>query len=72
LALVPGICAGVAVAYLINVSMMPVIGHPVEFTFHPALLGGFLAAGMTVVAFAAWFPADRAARLDLLEALRTL
>ena len=72
LALVPGILAGVSVAYIINVAMMPVIGHPVAFTFHPALLLGGFAAGLAVVACAAWFPADRAARLDLLEALRTL
>ena len=38
LALMPGIVAGVAVAYLINVAMMPVLGHPVQFTFHPVLL----------------------------------
>jgi putative ABC transport system permease protein len=72
LALVPGIIAGVSIAYIINVAMMPVIGHPVAFTFHPALLFGGFAAGLAVVAVAAWFPADRAARLDLLEALRTL
>ena len=40
LALVPGIIAGVSVAYMINVAMMPVIGHPVQFAFHPALLLG--------------------------------
>ncbi len=72
LALIPGILAGVAVAYVINVAMMPVIGHPVHFSFQPLLLVGGLAAGLAVVALAAWFPADRAARLDLLEALRTL
>ncbi len=72
LSLVPGIVAGVTIAYLINVAMMPVIGHAVEFAVHPELLLGGLLAGMAVVAFAAWFPADRAARLDLLEALRTL
>ncbi|HEY2762020.1 MAG TPA: ABC transporter permease, partial [Pirellulales bacterium] len=72
LAVVPGIIAGVSVAYIINLAMMPIIGHPVQFTFHPALLLGGFAAGLTVVAFAAWFPSDRAARLDLLEALRTL
>jgi len=72
LALVPGIIAGVTVAYLINVAMMPVIGHPVQFVLHPALLLGGFAAGAAVVAFAAWFPSNRAAKLDLLEALRTL
>ena len=72
LALVPGILAGVAVAYLINVAMMPVIGHPVHFGFHPVLLIGGLLAGLTVVSVAAWFPANRAAKLGLLEAVRTL
>jgi putative ABC transport system permease protein len=72
LALVPGIVAGVSVAYLINLATMSVIGHPVVFKFHPLLLGGGLLAGFAVVAFAAMFPANRAAKLDLLDALRTL
>ena len=72
LALVPGIIAGVSVAYVINVAMMPVLGRPVQFVFHPLLLMGGLVAGFAVVALAAWFPSDRAARLDLLEAVRTL
>lgn len=72
LALVPGIIAGVAVAYLINMAMLPVIGHAVEFRLHPWLLSGGLVAGIFVVACAAWFPANRAAKLDLLDALRTL
>ncbi len=72
LALIPGIAAGVAVAYLINVAMMPTLGHPVHFGLHPSLMFGGFAAGLAVVAFAAWFPSNRAAKLDLLEALRTL
>ena len=72
LALVPGIIAGVTVAYLINVLMMPELGHPVQFNIQPTLLVGGLVVGMAVVAIAAWFPANRASRLDLLEALRTL
>src|SRR4051812_10465768 len=59
LALVPGILAGVSVAYIINVAMMPVIGHPVAFTFHPMLLLGGFAAGLAGVAFAAGVPAGR-------------
>jgi putative ABC transport system permease protein len=72
LALIPGIAAGVAVAYLINFAMMPTLGHSVHFGLHPTLIFGGFAAGLTVVAVAAWFPANRAAKLDLLEALRTL
>ncbi|HEX4413932.1 MAG TPA: FtsX-like permease family protein [Lacipirellulaceae bacterium] len=72
LAIVPGIIAGVSIAFIINVAMMPTIGHPVKFTFHPALLLGGFAAGLVIVALAAWFPSDRAARLNLLEAVRSL
>ncbi len=71
LALVPGIIAGVTVAYLINLSMLPVTGHVVKFTVHPLLLGGGLVIGLIVVSMAAWFPANRASRLDLPTALRT-
>jgi putative ABC transport system permease protein len=70
LALVPGVIAGVGVAYLINLATMPVIGHPVEFTLRPLLLAGGVAAGLTVMALAAWPPAERAARLELTAALK--
>jgi putative ABC transport system permease protein len=69
LALVPGIAAGFGIAYLINLATLPVIGHPVQLGFHPWLLFGAFAIGMLLVAAAAWFPAERAARLKLTEAL---
>jgi putative ABC transport system permease protein len=72
LALVPGVVAGLAVAYLINTAMLPVTGHAVDFTLHPWLLVGGFTLGMLVVCFAAWFPARRASKLDLPTALRTL
>jgi putative ABC transport system permease protein len=72
LALLPGIVAGVAIAYLINLAMLPVTGHAVEFTFHPWLLFGGFFVGLLVVTLASWFPANRASRLDLPTALRTL
>jgi len=70
LALVPGIIAGVSVGYLIHLATLPVIGHPVEFAIHPWLLAGGFVAGMIVVMLAAWGPAERAARIHLVEALR--
>ncbi len=70
LALIPGIAAGVGIAYLINLATLPVIGHPVELEFHPWLMAGSLAIGLVVVTAAAWLPAERAARLALTEALR--
>ena len=70
LALVPGMIAGLAIAYLINLSTMPVIGHPVEFNFRPTLLAGGLVAGLLVLAIAAWPPAERAARIELPASLK--
>lgn len=70
LALLPGIAAGVGVAYLINLATYPITGHPVAFVFHPVLLGGSFVLGLAVVAIAAWLPAERAARLSLPQALR--
>jgi putative ABC transport system permease protein len=70
LALVPGIIAGVGVAYLIHLATMPVIGHPVEFTLRPLLMLGGLAGGLLVVLIAAWPPAERAARIELTATLK--
>jgi putative ABC transport system permease protein len=70
LALVPGVFAGVGVAYLIHLATEPVIGHPVKFVPHPWLIAGGLAFGMLIVAIAAWMPAERASRLELTQALR--
>jgi putative ABC transport system permease protein len=72
LALVPGIIAGTAVAFLVNLSMMPVLGHPVSFTMHPTLMIGSFVVGVLIVSVAAWLPAKRASELNLPLALRTL
>jgi putative ABC transport system permease protein len=69
-ALVPGIPAGVGIAYLINLATMPAIGHPVEFVLRPLLLAVSFVAGLAIVVAAAWFPAERAARLKIGEALQ--
>jgi putative ABC transport system permease protein len=69
LALIPGIAAGFGIAFLINLATLPVTGHPVELNVHPWLLGGCFVAGLLIVAAAAWLPAERAARLQLSEAL---
>jgi putative ABC transport system permease protein len=70
LALVPGVIAGVGVAYLINLATMPVTGHPVEFTLRPWLLAAGVAAGLAVMTLAAWPSAERAARIELTGALK--
>jgi putative ABC transport system permease protein len=72
MALGPGILAGVAIAYLFNLAMPQVTGHAVDFIFHPVLVIGAFILGIVVVSLAAWFPANRASKLDLPTALRTL
>ncbi len=70
LALVPGIAAGVTIAYLINFATLSAIGHPVPFAVHPWLLGGSFVGGLLVITAAAYVPAERAARLELATAIR--
>jgi putative ABC transport system permease protein len=70
LSLVPGAVAGIAIARLINMTTQPVIGHAVKFILHPLLFAAALATGLAIVLIAAWIPANRAARLDLLRTIQ--
>ncbi len=65
-----GVIAGMSTAYAMSLSMMPLLGYPVDFLLHPWLLSGCLGFGMALVLLAALAPAERAARLDLLIALQ--
>jgi putative ABC transport system permease protein len=64
IALLPGVLAGVGVAFLINRGTLPVTGHPIPFAVHPAMLGLAFAAAYLIVVAVAWLPAERAARLS--------
>ena len=68
--LIPGILAGEAIAFLINLSTMPVTGHPVEFIIRPGLLLVSLGMAMAIVLISSWLPAERAARIELSSALQ--
>ncbi|MCA9193269.1 MAG: ABC transporter permease [Planctomycetales bacterium] len=67
--LIPGALAGIAIQYLISLSAYSVLGHNVEFQLRPALSGGGLLMGFTIVLLASYLPAERAARLKLATAL---
>jgi putative ABC transport system permease protein len=67
--LVPGILFGLGVAYVINLAMEPSYGRPIEFTQHPLLLLFALAGSMLITWVAAIIPAQRAASVDLAQAL---
>jgi putative ABC transport system permease protein len=68
--LVTGIVGGMVGAYVINLAMSAAMGRPVQCGVYPGLLLGTFAAGAAIVLAAAWVPAQRAARLNLLIALR--
>lgn len=67
--LMPGILIGILVAYVMNIAFVPSFGRQVEFHFYPGLLSGALVGAIAITLIAAWFPAQRAANVDLATAL---
>jgi len=65
----PGIILGVAIAYVINLAMMPSFGHRVDFELHPWMLLGTATGALLIVLIAAIIPARRATRINVVEAL---
>ncbi len=68
--LLPGAVAGVFVEWAISWSSFAVLGHTILFHFRPGLVLGCLLAGLVVVLVSSLLPAERAARLQLSQALR--
>lgn len=68
--LVPGTIVGAGIAYLFNRAGEGEFGRSITFTLHPMMFFGALLAAYVIVIIAAWLPAQRAARLQLTEALR--
>jgi putative ABC transport system permease protein len=68
--LVPGVLLGLGLSWLLNRSLMNTIGHEVAFGFHPELAVLGLLTAMLLVVLAAWIPAQRAANLEPIQALR--
>jgi putative ABC transport system permease protein len=67
--LVPGVVFGLGIAAIINLAMEPAYGRPIEFNYHPLLMLVALCSAMVITFFAAAIPAERAARVDLAQAL---
>ncbi|MBN1395615.1 MAG: ABC transporter permease [Pirellulales bacterium] len=65
-----GIAGGIVGSYITNICTIPVLGYSVAFAIHPSLLAICFAFGLAVIILAAWLPAERAARLNLLIALQ--
>jgi len=64
-----GLFGGITTALFIQLSSQPLLGHPIEAKFRPGVIAANLAAAVVVAVVAAWLPARRAARLDLLQAI---
>ncbi|MGD0519264.1 MAG: FtsX-like permease family protein [Thermoguttaceae bacterium] len=68
--LLTGSLGGIIGSYTINLSSIPLFGHAADFAMHPVLVLACFAVGMTIILVAAWIPAERAARLNLMIALQ--
>jgi len=68
--LLPGVCFGALIGYLLNLLTYPLSGHPVEFVLRPQILLGSLAVSFVIVLLAAFIPARRAAGLNIVEAIQ--
>ena len=64
-----GILGGIVSAWFIQLSSQPLLGHPVSMSFRPDVILSNLAAAIAITAIAAWLPARRAVRLDLLDSI---
>jgi putative ABC transport system permease protein len=64
-----GLVGGMVTALFIQLASQPLLGHPIKASFRPTVVLVNLAAAVAVTTLAAWIPARRAARLDLLESI---
>jgi putative ABC transport system permease protein len=68
--LAPGIAAGMALAWFMNMSLETLTGRTIAFDMHPVVVSCCFVAAFAIVLLAAWFPANRASKLKLAEALQ--
>ncbi len=68
--LVPGVLAGLMIAYLLALSVLPTTGHAITFQFRPGLIFGSFAVELLVVLLASLIPAERAARIPVSQAMQ--
>jgi putative ABC transport system permease protein len=68
--LLMGTVFGMVGAYVMNLGYAQLLGHAPVFALHPSLVAACIGVGILVILAAAWIPAERAARLNLLIALQ--
>ena len=64
-----GLLGGMVTALFIQLASQPLLGHPIRPSFRPGVIAANMAAALVITMLAAWLPARRAARLDLLESI---
>jgi putative ABC transport system permease protein len=69
-ALVPGVSVGIALAFLMNLGARPILGMPIAFHLDAGLVSGCALVALAIALAAAYFPARRAVRLPVIEALQ--
>jgi len=70
ISLIPGTLAGIGLAYLTNLSTYPVTGQRVPLHLEASLVLGCFGLALVIAVSAAFFPARRAVRLQVIEALQ--
>ncbi len=68
--LMPGLILGIGWSYLMHLPQNPTLGSIVHFQLNPWFLAGCCVAAFVVPILAALYPAQRAARLQVIQALR--
>jgi putative ABC transport system permease protein len=70
ISLLPGVLLGLVAAYLQNLVTYPLQGHPVPFQINLPFLSGCCIVALACTVLAAFLPARRAARLQVIRALQ--
>jgi len=70
ISLIPGTLAGIGLAYLTNLSTYPVTGQRVPLHLEASFVLGCFGLALVIAVSAAFFPARRAVRLQVIEALQ--
>ncbi len=68
--LVPGTAAGVGLTYLMHLCTYPIMGQRIPLAFDPPLVAGCFLLALAIAVSAAYWPARRAARMRVVEALQ--
>lgn len=70
ISVVPGVVMGIALAFLMNASTYPIVGHPVDFRVEAGFVIACAAAALAISVLAALLPARRASALKIVRALQ--